>query len=82
MNGFRILNNSRMGSRASKPQPSARTPSRWISNAWRTVKKSPRLRKKSKDSQKSKKSSEVSSFLLFVYRGHQGLLITTAECGD
>ena len=53
-----------MGSKASKPQPSARTPSGSVSerigNAWRSVKRSPRIRKKSKDSQKSKKSTDVS----------------------
>jgi len=56
-------------SKEKKPTPSARTvhghgnghgPSRWASNIWRSLKKSPRLRKKSKESQKSKKSSSDS----------------------
>merc|ERR1712168_827829 len=56
-------------SKEKKPTPSARTvhghgnghgPSRWASNIWRSLKKSPRMRKKSKESQKSKKSSSDS----------------------
>ena len=59
-------------SKEKKPTPSARTvhghgnghgPSRWASNIWRSLKKSPRLRKKSKESQKSKKSSSDVSFM-------------------
>ena len=73
--GFFNIDFYRMGageSKEKKPAPSARTvhghgnghgPSRWASNIWRSLKKSPRLRKKSKESQKSKKSSSDVSFM-------------------
>ena len=57
-------NHSEMGgaeSKEFKPTPSGRSPGRNpLQNLIRSFKKSPRPRKKSKDSQKSKKSTDVS----------------------